>query len=82
MVWRPTDHPRQWSSGVFRCFVCCLDASADYRMRLTDAGIEHADLECPTLVRPGSILGIFGSSAWSDAFNRISCTRTASSAMS
>lgn len=40
-----------------RCFVCCLDASPDYRTRLREAGIEHADLDCPTLVRPGSILG-------------------------
>ena len=40
-----------------RCFVCCFDASADYRKRLTEAGIEHANLDCPSLVRPGSILG-------------------------
>ena len=39
-----------------RCFVSCLDASADYRMRLTEAGIEHTNLDCPSLVRPGSIL--------------------------
>jgi glycosyltransferase involved in cell wall biosynthesis len=39
-----------------RCFVCCLDASAEYRTRLTEAGIEHSNLDCPILVRPGGIL--------------------------
>ena len=37
----------------FRCMVCCLDASAEYSRRLTDAGIEHANLACPSLVHPG-----------------------------
>jgi L-malate glycosyltransferase len=40
-----------------RCFVCCFDGSADYSRRLTEAGIEHANLDCPSLLRPGSILG-------------------------
>jgi glycosyltransferase involved in cell wall biosynthesis len=39
-----------------RCFVCCLDASAEYGARLEAAGIEHCSLRCPTLVRPGSML--------------------------
>lgn len=42
--------------GVRR-YVCCLDASADYQRRLTDAGIDHCNIDCPTLVRPGSIFG-------------------------
>ena len=36
-----------------RCLVCCLDASADYEARLTDARIEHANLDWPILLRPG-----------------------------
>ncbi len=39
-----------------RCIVCCLDASDDYRARLTEARIEHVNLNWPTLVRPGGIL--------------------------
>ena len=39
-----------------RCLVCCLDASAEYRALLTEAGIEHANLDCPMLVRPRSLL--------------------------
>ena len=39
-----------------RCLVCCLDASAEYRALLTEAGIEHANLDCPMLVRPRSVL--------------------------
>ena len=40
-----------------RSYVCCMDASADYRRRLTEAGIDHCNIDCPTLVRPGSFLG-------------------------
>ena len=40
-----------------RCFVCCFDGSVDYSKRLTEAGIEHANLDCPSLLRPSSILG-------------------------
>ena len=36
-----------------RCLVCCLDASGDYQARLTDARIEHANLDWPILLRPG-----------------------------
>jgi glycosyltransferase involved in cell wall biosynthesis len=39
----------------FRCFVCCMDACPEYRTRLTEAGIEHCNLNCPTLVRPRTI---------------------------
>ena len=39
-----------------RCVVCCLDASADYRARLTDLGIAHTDLACPNLLRPSGLL--------------------------
>jgi glycosyltransferase involved in cell wall biosynthesis len=39
-------------SSPVRCFVCCLDASADYGQRLTDAGIQHSNLNCPSLVHP------------------------------
>jgi glycosyltransferase involved in cell wall biosynthesis len=45
----------QLPPGV-RCVVCCLDASADYRARLTALGIDHVDLACPTLTRPRSLL--------------------------
>ena len=41
----------------FRCLVCCLDASDDYKTRLTDAGIQHSNLDCPSLVRLSGILG-------------------------
>jgi glycosyltransferase involved in cell wall biosynthesis len=41
----------------FRCLVCCLDASDDYKTRLTDAGIQHLNLDCASLVRPSGILG-------------------------
>ena len=41
----------------FRCLVCCLDASDDYTTHLTDAGIQHSNLDCSSLVRPGGILG-------------------------
>ena len=40
-----------------RSYVCCMDASTDYRRRLTEAGIDHCNIDCPTLVRPGSFLG-------------------------
>ena len=36
-----------------RCVVCCLDASPDYLARLTDLGIEHTNLDCPNVLRPG-----------------------------
>ena len=39
-----------------RCLVCCLEASADYEARLTDARIEHANLDWPILLRPGGAL--------------------------
>jgi hypothetical protein len=39
-----------------RCIVCCLDASEDYRARLTAARIEHVNLNCPTLARPRGVL--------------------------
>lgn len=39
-----------------RCFVCCLEASADYETRLREAGIAHANLDWPILVRPRGIL--------------------------
>jgi L-malate glycosyltransferase len=45
----------QLPPGV-RCFVCCLDASADYLARLRDLGIACADLACPTLMRPHGLL--------------------------
>ena len=35
------------------CLVCCLDASADYEARLTEAAIEHANLDWPNLLHPG-----------------------------
>jgi glycosyltransferase involved in cell wall biosynthesis len=38
-------------------FVCCFDASADYRARLMQAEIDHCSLNCRTLIRPGGILG-------------------------
>ena len=38
-----------------RCLVCCLEASADYEARLTEARIEHANLDWPILLRPGGI---------------------------
>ena len=41
----------------FRCLVCCLDASDDYKTRLTDAGIQHSNLDCSSLVRLSGILG-------------------------
>ena len=44
-------------AASFRCLVCCLDASDDYKTRLTDAGIQHSNLHCPSLVRPSGILG-------------------------
>ena len=44
-------------TASFRCLVCCLDASDDYKTRLTDAGIQHSNLDCPSLVRPSGILG-------------------------
>jgi len=34
------------------CLVCCLDASADYEARLTEAAIEHVNLDWPILLRP------------------------------
>jgi len=43
--------------GRVQRYVCCLDASPDYRKRLTEAGIDHCNVDCPTLIRPGSILG-------------------------
>jgi glycosyltransferase involved in cell wall biosynthesis len=39
-----------------RCVVCCLRASHDYLARLTDLGIEHINLDCANLVRPGVVL--------------------------
>ena len=42
---------------AFRCLVCCLDASDDYKTRLADAGIRHSNLDCASLVRPSGILG-------------------------
>ena len=64
-----------------RCQVCCLEASADYLARLTDARIEHTNLDWPN---PAA-------STWSACVpavrtrrqtlsSRTSCTRTALSA--
>ena len=36
-----------------RCQVCCLEASADYLARLSDARLEHTNLDWPILLRPG-----------------------------
>ena len=38
------------------CLVCCLEASADYEARLTEAAIEHANLDWPILLRPSGTL--------------------------
>jgi glycosyltransferase involved in cell wall biosynthesis len=38
-----------------RCLVCCVEASDDYRARLTDLGIAHTDLACPNLFRPSGL---------------------------
>lgn len=38
-----------------RRFVCCLDGSADYGARLTEARIEHTSLDWPTLLSPRGI---------------------------
>ena len=38
-----------------RCLVCCLEASADYQARFDEAGIEHANLDWPILLRPCGI---------------------------
>ena len=66
-----------------RCFVCCLEASADYRGSL-EGGRNRA--RATSTGRFSSVPAAFwrmrGSSAWCDAFDRTSCTRTASSAMS
>ncbi len=39
-----------------RCQVCCLEASADYLARLTEARIDHINLDWPILLRPGGAL--------------------------
>lgn len=38
-----------------RGVVCCVDGSDDYRARLADLGIAHADLACPNLLRPSGL---------------------------
>ncbi len=38
------------------CLVCCLEASADYEARLTEAAIEHSNLDWPILLHPSGTL--------------------------